>query len=152
MPGIAIAVALVAGGYLYTSYFSGPATSFVGPAAAEGELDTSRLPQVAGAKETYVSGLTTMLVSPDSVTATAEATAKALEAEGWQSYEAPFTAKADGPDIKLMNFKKGPQGVNVFITVAPAMGNKTAVSYSALVFANDLPFPKGATNIEFSPD
>ena len=74
--GVAIAVAIASAGYVYKSYFDGSATSFVGPAAAEGELDTSRLPRAAGGKEIYVSAPTTIFVSPDPVAATAEATAK----------------------------------------------------------------------------
>ncbi len=148
----AIAVAIASAGYIYKTYFDGPATSFVGPAAAEGELDTSRLPRVAGTKDTYVSGPTTIFVSPDSVAATAEATAKALAAEGWLRYERPFTATAENPDMAIMSMKKGVQGLNVFITVAPAQGNKTSVSYTAIAFANDLPVPADATSIEFDPD
>ena len=129
-----------------------PATTFVGAAAAEGELDTSRLPRIAGAKDTYVSAPTTIFISPDTVADTAEVTAKALAAEGWLRYERPFTATAENPNLAIMSLKKGAQGLNVFITLAPAQANKTSVSYTAIAFANDLPVPADATAIEFDPD
>lgn len=144
--------ALASAGYVYKTYFADPGVSFVGAAAAEGELDTSRLPRIAGAKDTYVSAATTIFISPDTVPATAEVTAKALAAEGWLRYERPFTATSENPDLAIMSLKKGAQGLNVFITLAPAQANKTSVSYTAIAFANDLPVPADATGIEFDPD
>lgn len=150
--GVAIAVAALAAGYCYKTFFAGSAPAFVGPAAAADELDTRRLPRIAGAKEIYASALTTIFVSPDGVAKTADATAAGLAQAGWQRYEAPFSSKADTPNMVIVNFKKGAQGLNVFITLAPAQGNKTSVSYTALSFANDLPFPKDASDILFDPD
>jgi hypothetical protein len=121
------------------------------PTAAE-ELDTSRLPRVAGAKESFASAATTIYISPDPVAQTAEATSKALAALGWQAYLAPFTARAQNPNMAIMSLKKGPQALNVFITVAPAQGNATSVSYTAVALATDLPFPRDAADIEFDPN
>ena len=39
----------------------------------------------------------------------------------------------------------------MFITIAPAQNNATSVQYSALPLKTDLPFPKDASNIEYSP-
>lgn len=152
MQSIAVVAALASAGYVYKTYFADPGVSFVGAAAAEGELDTSRLPRIAGAKDTYVSAPTTIFTSPDTVANTAEVTAKALAAEGWLRYERPFTATSENPDLAIMSMKKGAQGLNVFITLAPAQANKTSVSYTAIAFANDLPVPADATGIEFDPD
>jgi hypothetical protein len=149
---VAIAVAIAAAAYTYKSYQSGPGETFVGPAAADGELDTSRLPRISGATDTYVSAVTTIFVSPESVPQTVEATARALAAVGWQRYDAPFSSKEDSPDLEIMTLKKGAQGLNAFITIAPAQGNKTSVSYSAIPLKTDLPFPKDATSIEFDPE
>jgi hypothetical protein len=121
------------------------------PAAAEG-LDTSLLPRVAGAKESFASAATTIYISPDPVRQTAEATSKALAALGWQAYVAPFTARAQNPNMAIMSLKKGPQALNVFITVAPAQANATSVSYTAVALSTDLPFPKDAADIEFDPN
>lgn len=150
--GVAIAAAALAAGYCYKTYFGGSAPAFVGPAVAAGEFDTSRLPRIAGAKETYASALTTIFVSPDSVAKTADATVAGLAVEGWQRYDAPFSSKEDNPNLEIMTFKKGAQGLNAFITLAPAQGNKTSVSYTAISFANDLPFPKDASDILFDPE
>jgi hypothetical protein len=116
------------------------------------ELDTSGLPRVSGAKNTYVSPATTIYVSPNSVAQTADATRKALAAGGWQLYVAPLSARAEDPNMEIMTFKKGPQALNVFITLAAAQGNATSVSYTAVALPTDLPFPPDATNIEFDPN
>ena len=50
------------------------------------------MPRVAGAKETYVSAPTTILISPDSVTQTAEATLAAVDA-GVSAYVVDGLAK-----------------------------------------------------------
>src|SRR5664279_3637771 len=80
--------------------------------------DTSRLPRIAGGKQIFASPATTMYTSPQEVATTADFVAKALAAEGWQSYVAPFTARANDPKMRIMSLKKGPQGLSVFITVA----------------------------------
>ena len=115
-------------------------------------IDTSRLPRVTGAKDVYGSAATTIFTSPDSVAQTAEAASKALGAGGWQAYGPAFAQQAKNPDRQILSFKKGPQALSVFITIAPAQGNATSVQYTAVALANDLPFPKDATDIEFDPD
>ena len=115
-------------------------------------LDTSRLPRVAGAKQTFASPATTIFTSPDPVAQTAEAVAKALAAGGWQEYVAPNTARAASPTMRTMSLKKDTQALSVFITVAPAQGNATSVQYAAVPLKTDLPFTKDASAIEYSPD
>ena len=150
--GAFLAAALLAAGYAYNSHFSAaPRISFSGPAAAAGELDTSRLPRIAGATETYVSAATTILVSPESVSATIAATIAGLAAAGWQRYDAPFSSKAEDPDRAILTFKKGALGLNVFVTVAPAQGKKTSVTYSPIPYAHELPFVADGTDILFDP-
>ena len=53
---------------------------------------------------------------------------------------------------RIMSLKKGTQALNVFITIAPAQNNATSVQYAAVALKTDLPFPKDASNIEYSPD
>lgn len=120
--------------------------------AADITLDTSKLARVAGAKETYASPATTIFTSPDSVPATAAAAAKLLAADGWQRYEDPFSTPAQVPTLAMMTFKKGRQGLSVFVTLAPAQGNATSVSYTATAIVDDLPFPTDATEIKYAPD
>lgn len=119
---------------------------------AEAPLDTSRLPRVAGAKETFASPASSIYTAPGSVAQTAEAVAKALGAAGWRQYTAPFGAQAETPTMRTMSFKKGASAITAFITVAPAQGGATSVGYSGAPLANDLPFPSEASNIAFDPN
>ena len=121
------------------------------PASSEA-LDTSRLPRVTGARDSCASAATTVYFAPDTGARVAEATRKALAASGWQSYVAPHTARAQNPTMEIMTFKKGPQALNVFITLAPAQNNATSVSYTAVALPTDLPFPPDATDIAFDPN
>lgn len=132
------------------------ATSLSGAALAQGSnydgLDTTKLPRVPGYKEIYAFPHSTSFTTADSVADTAETVTKVLMAEGWKPYEKPFSAKAQNPQMEILNFKRGKEALSAFIVVAPAQGGRTSVSYSALVSANDLPFPKDAINIAFDPD
>lgn len=117
-----------------------------------GVLDTSRLPRVSGAKEVFASPASTIFTSPQSVAATGDTLAKALADGGWQAYVAPHSARANDPNMRMLTLKKGPNALNVFISLAPAQGNATSVNYSILPLKNDLPFLKDAGNIEFDPN
>jgi hypothetical protein len=120
--------------------------------AADGTLDTSRLPRVASAKQVFASPAMTIFTSQDSVAQTADALDKALAAGGWQKYVAPNTAYSQDPKMRTMTLKRRAQAINVFITIAPAQGNATSVQYSVIPRKTDLPFTKDAANIEYSPD
>jgi len=120
------------------------------PAAAQ-TLDTSGLPRIAGAKESFASPAVTIYISPTSVAQTAEAARKTLTEAGWQIYTAPHTQQSVSPDMAIMSFKKGPLGLNVFIRQAPAQGNATSVSYTGVPLPNDLPFPNDARATKFDP-
>jgi hypothetical protein len=122
------------------------------PVAGESLLDTSRLPRVAGAKQTYASQAATIYIAPSSVAQTTESVAKILDSSGWLQYAPPFAQQIKNENLQVMTFKKGPQGLSVLITVAPAQNNATSVNYTALALANDLPFPSDATGIEFDPN
>ena len=149
MRGLTLALMLVVAAGALTAVSGNFASA---PAAADYTLDTSKLARVEGAKETYASPATTIFTAPDSVAATAVAAAKLLAADGWQHYEDPFSASAKTPDLSIMTFKKGRQGLSVFVTLAPAQGNATSVSYTANAIVDDLPFPKDATEIKYAPD
>ena len=136
----ALAIMLGAGGYA------------IAQSVADGAIDTTRLPRVSSAKQVYASPATTIFTSPDSVQATGDTLDKSLAAAGWQKYAAPGSASSPDPNMRIMTFKKGGQALNVFITVAPAQNNATSVQYSQLMVKTDLPFPKDATGIEYSPD
>jgi len=120
-------------------------------AAAE-TLDTSRLPRTAGAKQIYASPFSTVYTTTASVGEAAGTIAKTMTSGGWKTYVAPFTDYATGPDFQMMSFKKGPQAIQVSVSRAPAQGNATSVSYTAIVLTNDLPAPADATDIAFDPE
>jgi hypothetical protein len=120
------------------------------PAMAQ-DLDTGALPRMTGAKQVYASPQHTIFTSPDPLPKTTEFVRNALAAQGWQEYGRPFTSKAQNPNAEILEFKRGPQGLSTFISVAPAQGNAISVSYTAIMYPIDLPFPKDATEIEFDP-
>jgi hypothetical protein len=95
-------------------------------------LDASKLPRMAGAQELFASKATTMLVVRDKVAEAAAATRALLTADGWQPEESPSAQSADATHA-IMNFRKGEQGLNVFIGVAPAQGGATTIQYTPVV-------------------
>ncbi|HEY8129774.1 MAG TPA: hypothetical protein VIF39_13860 [Hyphomicrobium sp.] len=127
---------------------------FVGlPAASADEtLDTSKLPRVSGTKDIFTSAPSTIFTAPGAVAETADGTVAALTAAGWLQYTPAFAEQIKTPTMALATLKKGAVGLSVFITVAPAQNNATSVTYSGVILANDLPFPKDATEIKFDAD
>ena len=121
------------------------------PAWADG-LDTSRLPRVAGGKTIFASEAVTTYTTSDTVAHAAAAARQMLSAQGWLAYTSPYGAQPSLPNLKIMTFKKGPQALNVMVTQAPAQGNATNVSYTALLVQQDLPLPKDATQLTFDPE
>ena len=121
-------------------------------AADTNVFDAAKLPRVSGAKEVFASPATTIFTSPDSVAQTADTLEKALAAGGWQKYAAPNTATADNPAMRMLELKRGPKALSVYISIAPAQNNATSVQYSEIPLKTDLPFSKDAANIEYSPD
>lgn len=122
-----------------------------GQVAADG-FDASKLPRIAGAREIYAGPATTIFSSPQPIGPTADAVAAALAALGWQRFSAPDAASAEAPTMRTLTFKKGPQALTVFITVAPAQNNAISVQYSALPLRVDLPFTADAADIRYAPD
>lgn len=115
-------------------------------------LDASRLPRMAGAQEMFAGKSTAAFIVLESVPQAAEATRALLAAEGWQPRAAPVAANAPRDMLAIMNFQKGGQGLNVFVTVAPAQGGATAIQYTPIAIENDPPpLPKSATNIAGAP-
>src|SRR5688572_25858440 len=127
-------------------------TCLAGPAFADDLLDTTRLPRAGSTKELFANPVTTIFVTRETVVETAQAVSAALAAEGWQAYGPAFAAQLESDQQKILTFKKGSIGLNVFITVAPAQGNATTVQYSGVKLANDLPFPKDAAEVKFDAE
>lgn len=123
-----------------------------GSVSAYAATDTSRLPRLAGAKVLYASPGSTIFTSTDPLPRTFEQIITALVSEGWQPYESPTASTDSNPTLRILALRKGADALSLFITVAPAQGNATSVTYTNVVLANDLPFPKDATAIKFDPD
>jgi len=121
-------------------------------ASADETLDTSKLPRVSGTKDIFASPSSTIFTSPGAVPEAAEGTVAALTAAGWQPYAPAFGEQVKTPTMAIATLKKGSVGLSVFVTVAPAQNNATSVTYTGVIIANDLPFPKDATDIKFDGD
>lgn len=120
------------------------------PPGSGAELDMRKLPRYEGAEAIYEDKATTIYVTTAEVATVADFSRKELAALGWHEYTQPNTAKANDPTMEQMTFKKDGQGLSVFITVAPAQGNKTSVQYAPIPLQADLPALADANNIEFS--
>lgn len=118
-------------------------------AIAGDDLDLSALPRLPGSKDLYVGPASIIFTTAAPVDEAGEAMATLLSAQGWQAYAAAFASEANVPGMKILNLKKGAQALNVFITAAPAQGNVTNITYSALRIVHDLPFPSDASDIKF---
>jgi catechol 2,3-dioxygenase-like lactoylglutathione lyase family enzyme len=136
-------VALVGGNYL---------TRGSTASADEALFDTTRLPRIPGSKELYAMPATTSFTTPGPVGQSADATRKMLAADGWQEYSPLSGASPGNLQLQVINMKKGTHGLNVFVTIAPAQNNATAVAYTAVYLATDLPFPRDAVDIDYKPD
>lgn len=124
-----------------------------GSISAYAATDTTRLPRLSGAKVLFASPSSTIYSSADPVQRAYEQVITALVNDGWQPYESPTASTTNNPTLRILALRKGADALSLFITVAPAQGNNaTSVTYTDVVLANDLPFPKDATAIKFDPD
>lgn len=135
----------------------GGISMYVVPALAQSEramptFDTSGLPRLSGAKIIYESPSTTIMTVPGSVPEAADAATALLAQSGWVAYVAPATEVAKSDQNAILTFKKGKQGLSVFVSVAPAYANATSVHYTANYLEQDLPFAPDATTVEFAPE
>ncbi|MFN0219165.1 MAG: hypothetical protein ACKVP4_10155 [Hyphomicrobium sp.] len=126
------------------------ALAAAGAALAAEPLDTSKLPRLDGGKDVFQSPESTIYTASKPVMETAQDVEGLLAKDGWQRYgksASTFTEQA-----ATASFKRGPHGLTVFITVAPAQGGATSIAYNANPLANNIPFPADATDIEYSPE
>ncbi|RUP10979.1 hypothetical protein [Hyphomicrobium sp.] len=140
-------VALISSVLSAFALFAGAAGAF-----AEDALDTSKLPRVSGTKEIFASPSSTIFTAPGAVPEATEGSVAALIAAGWQQYAPASGEPVRTPTMAIANFKKGSVGLSVYVTVAPAQNNATSVTYTLVNIANDLPFPKDATDLKFDGD
>lgn len=143
-------------GVLAVGVLGGISSSLV-PALAQSEramptFDTSGLPRLSGAKIIYESPSTTIMTVAGSVPEAADAATALLAQSGWVAYVAPATEVAKSDQNEILTFKKGKQGLSVFVSIAPAYANATSVHYTANYLEQDLPFAPDATTVEFAPE
>lgn len=139
---------------LQKGFIAGAVSGFVlvVPAFAQTTFDTGTLPRGAGTREIFASPATTIFLTSSNVSRSAEVVRIVLGEQGWQAYEPRAAAQATSDRMQIASFKRGPQALSVFISIAPAQGNATSVQYTAVALKYDLPFPKDATEIVFDPD
>lgn len=90
-----------------------------------GTLSASTLPRYPGTTALYESAATSMYVSDDSVVEVGDATLKLLRDDGWQG--SPTTRN---DEMQLMELTKAGTTLSVYISIAPAQGNRTSIQYS----------------------
>ena len=114
--------------------------------ADDGIVDVHGLPQLEGAVEDSSLGKSDRveyrMPTPEAVTT--PAVKKLLSANGWVPYVRPLEEKST-----TLNFKKGRQGLSVFLTQALGRPDQSVVHYSHDRIYGNVPFPDGASDIMF---
>jgi len=106
-----------------------------------GNIDLAKLPIPTDLKPTYLGPQIAMYTAGGSVTVTAEACRKLLLAQGWQPY---------GKAGDTLFFKQNAIRLTVTSTAAPALGDKTSVSFSAEQLSADLPAPSDTVQLQYA--
>ena len=106
-----------------------------------GNLDTAKLPVPTDVKPFFNGPVSSMYVTEASVEKIRQECRKLLLAQGWEAYGEA------GPSLF---FRQNAIRLTAFITVAPAQGNKTTLTYSTELMSVELPAAKGAINVQYS--
>ncbi|MBR0819407.1 hypothetical protein [Bradyrhizobium liaoningense] len=122
------------------------ASCSIAAAADGGIVDVHALPKLEGAvedtsrPESY--RVEYRMPTPEAVTS--PAVKKLLSADGWVPYVRPLEEKST-----TLNFKKGRQGLSVYLTQALGRPDQSVVHYSTDRIYGNVPFPDGASDIMF---
>ncbi len=122
------------------------ASCSVATAADPGIVDVHALPKLEGATEEGAKSESWRLEyrMPTPTAATLPAVRKLLSDDGWVPYVRPLEEKNT-----TLNFKKGQQGLSVYLTQGLGRPDQSMVHYSSdRIYAN-VPFPGGASDIMF---
>jgi hypothetical protein len=120
---------------------------------SHGNLDTSKLPRIEGAKQPYESPISTIYFTATKVPAAADQVLKVLEADGWQLYDRLNSGKGAASDEQRMfKLRKRGYSLDVMVVVAPAQNNETSVQYNVTALSHELPTPPEAAHVEFDDD
>jgi hypothetical protein len=122
------------------------ASCSIAAAADGGIVDVHALPQLEGAVEDTSRPdpyrVEYRMPTPEAVTS--PAVKKLLSADGWVPYVRPLEEKNT-----TLNFKKGRQGLSVYLTQALGRPDQSVVHYSSDRIYGNVPFPDGASDIMF---
>lgn len=112
----------------------------------EGIVDVHALPQLEGAVEdtSKPDPYRVEYRMPTSEAVTSPAVRKLLSADGWVPYVRPLEEKST-----TLNFKKGRQGLSVYLTQGLGRPDQSVVHYSHDRIYGDVPFPDNASDIVF---
>ncbi len=106
-----------------------------------GNIKPGRLPVPPGVKPVYVGDMSAMYVTEAAVPATADACRKLLLAQGW----VPYGGAGDSA-----YYKRNAIQVTATVSIAPAQGGKTMISYSGELLSADLPAPPDAEELRYT--
>ena len=90
--------------------------------------------------------------SANSVAEEADWLEKSLAADGWQKFERFASSASAIGNFRMWDLRKHGYALDVYISSAPAQGNKTSVQYSVTALGHELPSPPEATNVKFEDD
>ena len=107
----------------------------------QGNIKPGQLPLPQNTKPVYVGDMSAMYVTDTAVPETAGAVRKLLLAQGWISY---------GGAGDSAYYKRNAIQVAATVSVAPAQGGKTMISYSAEQLSADLPAPTDAEELRYT--
>jgi len=105
-----------------------------------GNIRPGQLPVPPGTKAVYVGDSAAMYATEAAVPATAEACRKLFLAQGWS----PYGAAGDSAE-----FKQNAILVTATVSVAPAQGGKTMISYSTQLISADIPAPPDVEDLRY---
>ncbi|MBX7167653.1 MAG: hypothetical protein K1X74_15085 [Pirellulales bacterium] len=114
-----------------------------------GPFAPQQLPRPKGTEVFYSQGNTVMLLTTAKVPEMAEQLRELWTAAGWREY-GNGGAAAETPDSFQTDFCCGPVALSLYISVAPAQGNKTSIQYSTRILQAELPWPGDVALATFS--
>jgi hypothetical protein len=106
-----------------------------------GNVDLASLPVPADAKPFFVGPASAIFLSEAAQKKVADACRKLLIDKGWE----PYGVAGDS-----QFFRQNAIRLTAFITVAPAQGGKTLITYSTVLMSAELPAPPFAQNLQYA--
>lgn len=156
LPGTAVADSYASAMFSHSGYTVAVSTSLTsqpGQAARSwvaitnlGNVPVNTIPVVANSRLVFANAATAIYTTETSVADTAGGTRNLLLQSGWE----PYGQVAPSAEQEIFTFRKHAIQLTVMVSLAPAQGNKTSVSYSAVLLAAEIPAPADAQQLSFS--